>query len=72
MLLPIEPQKEPDFPMAQFQIARGTQSAVFPTLSGAPRTGSLQGGTAEGVFEKIEHSFEVDEYGKTYTCQTHL
>lgn len=51
MLLPIEPQKEPDFPMAQFQIARGTQSAVFPTLSGAC-TGSLQGGTAEGVSEK--------------------
>lgn len=37
--------------MAQFQIARGTQSAVFPTLSGAS-TGSLQGGTAEGVSEK--------------------
>lgn len=34
MLLPIETPKEPDFPMAQFQIARGTQSAVFPTLSG--------------------------------------
>lgn len=51
MLLHIEPQKEPDFPMAQFQIARGTQSALFPTLSGAC-TGSLQGGTAEGAWEK--------------------
>lgn len=56
MLLPIEPQKEPDFPMAQSQIARGTQSALFPTLSGA-HTGFLQGGTAEGAWAKNKALF---------------
>lgn len=61
MLLPIEPQKEPIFQWPSFTFARGTQSAVFPTLSGAC-TGSLQGGTAEGVSEKNRALFEVDEY----------
>lgn len=48
MFLSIESQKEPNFPMAKSQIARGTHPALFPTLRGA-HSGCLQGPGAEGV-----------------------
>lgn len=48
MFLPVESQEESNFPMATVQIARGTQPALFPTLSGA-QSGSLQGQVGEGV-----------------------
>lgn len=48
MFLLIEPQEEPNFPMANAKITRGTQPALFPTLRGA-QSGSLQGHAGEGV-----------------------
>lgn len=51
MCLPVEPQEEPDFPMAKSQVAGGAQPALFPTVCGA-HSGSLQGHGAEGVREK--------------------
>lgn len=51
MFLPVESQGESNFPMATAQIARGTQPAFFPTLSGA-QSGSLQGQAGEGVRDK--------------------
>lgn len=70
MLLPIEPQKEPDFPMAQFQIAKGTQSAVFPT-QWSPHWVPTRWYCWRSL-GKIEHSFEVDEYGKNSTHVKHI